>query len=58
MGSTYSIGKERIVKAVARVVGSKIYCDARKRGILMCQADEELHSMLTSDPVEVGVVWS
>jgi DNA cross-link repair 1A protein len=55
MGSTYSIGKERIVKAVARAVGSKIYCDARKRGILMCQADEELHSMLTSDPVEVGV---
>jgi hypothetical protein len=23
----------------------------------MCQADEELHSMLTSDPVEVGIVW-
>ena len=31
-----------------------IYCDARKRGILMCQADEELHAMLTDDPVKVS----
>ncbi|KZT51302.1 DRMBL-domain-containing protein [Calocera cornea HHB12733] len=47
---TYSIGKERIVKAIAQALGSKIYCDARKRGLLMAQDDPELHSMLTSDP--------
>ncbi|KAL7419134.1 DNA cross-link repair protein PSO2/SNM1 [Cryptotrichosporon argae] len=53
---TYSIGKERIVKGVARALGSKIYCDPRKRAILMCQADPELHSMLTDLPLEVHLV--
>ncbi|WVQ75584.1 hypothetical protein IAR50_005211 [Cryptococcus sp. DSM 104548] len=52
---TYSIGKERIVKAVAKAIGSKIYCDPRKRGILLCQTDPELHSMMTSDPKEAQV---
>ncbi|ODN77538.1 hypothetical protein L202_04712 [Cryptococcus amylolentus CBS 6039] len=52
---TYSIGKERIVKAVAKALGSKIYCDPRKRGILLCQTDPELHSMMTSDPKEAQV---
>ncbi|ODO05581.1 hypothetical protein I350_04638 [Cryptococcus amylolentus CBS 6273] len=51
---TYSIGKERIVKAVAKALGSKIYCDPRKRGILLCQTDPELHSMMTSDPKEAS----
>ncbi|WVO21673.1 uncharacterized protein IAS62_002984 [Cryptococcus decagattii] len=52
---TYSIGKERIVKAIAKAIGSKIYCDQRKKGILLCQTDPELHSMLTSDPIEAQV---
>ncbi|KAK4688537.1 DNA cross-link repair 1A protein, partial [Tremellales sp. Uapishka_1] len=52
---TYSIGKERIVKGIARALGSKIYCDTRKRGILLCEADPELHSMLTADPIEAQV---
>ncbi|KAF7309001.1 DNA cross-link repair protein PSO2/SNM1 [Mycena kentingensis (nom. inval.)] len=47
---TYSVGKERIVKAVAEGVNSKIYCDARKMGILRAQSDPELHALLTSDP--------
>lgn len=47
---TYSIGKERIVKAVAKALQSKIYCEKRKAGILRCQADPELHAMLTSNP--------
>ncbi|KAG8984662.1 hypothetical protein FRB93_006392 [Tulasnella sp. JGI-2019a] len=47
---TYSIGKERIVKAVARMLSSQIYCDARKRKILLCQEDPELHSLLTDNP--------
>ncbi|KAH7920380.1 DRMBL-domain-containing protein [Leucogyrophana mollusca] len=52
---TYSIGKERIVKAVAQALKTKIYCDARKAAILRCQTDPELHSLLTSDPIEGGV---
>nr|ODN80302.1 DNA cross-link repair 1A protein [Cryptococcus depauperatus CBS 7841] len=52
---TYSIGKERIVKAVARALNTKIYCDQRKRGILLCQTDPELHQMLSSDPFESQV---
>lgn len=63
---TYSIGKERIVKgrlesacgtdvlAVAKALGSTIYCDPRKKGILLCETDPELHAMLSSDPIEVG----
>lgn len=62
---TYSIGKERIVKAVAHALQSKVYCDARKRAILLCQADPELDALLTSDPlvarvhlVPLGVITS
>ncbi|KZV96408.1 DRMBL-domain-containing protein [Exidia glandulosa HHB12029] len=46
---TYSIGKERIVKAIAKILNAKVFCDARKRAILQCQADPELHAMLSSD---------
>lgn len=52
---TYSIGKERIVKAIAKALGSKVYSDSRKTAILRCQADTELDDMLTSDPLEAGV---
>ncbi|EJT98792.1 DRMBL-domain-containing protein [Dacryopinax primogenitus] len=52
---TYSIGKERIVKAIALALGSKIYCDARKRGLLLAQDDPELHSLLTTDPYSCQV---
>ncbi|KAH7913856.1 DRMBL-domain-containing protein [Hygrophoropsis aurantiaca] len=52
---TYSIGKERIVKAIAQALKTKIYCDARKAALLQCQSDPELQSLLTSDPVEGGV---
>ncbi|RXK36592.1 DNA cross-link repair 1A protein [Tremella mesenterica] len=48
---TYSIGKERIVKAVAKALGTTIYCDPRKKAILLCQTDPELHSLLSTDPV-------
>jgi len=47
---TYSIGKERLVKAIAHAVNSRIYCDTRKASILRCQADPELAALLTSDP--------
>ncbi|ORX37648.1 DNA repair metallo-beta-lactamase-domain-containing protein [Kockovaella imperatae] len=52
---TYSIGKERIVKAVARALGTTIYCDPRKKGLLLCQTDPDLHAMLSSDPIESQV---
>ncbi|KAJ3771112.1 DNA cross-link repair protein pso2/snm1 [Lentinula raphanica] len=52
---TYSIGKERIVKAIARALHSKIYCDPRKAAILRCEADPELHALLTPDPFEAQV---
>lgn len=54
MIGTYSIGKERIVKAVAQALGTKIYCDARKRRILLAQDDPELHALLSEDPKEVS----
>ncbi|KAG6833247.1 hypothetical protein H0H87_009868 [Tephrocybe sp. NHM501043] len=52
---TYSIGKERIVKAIAHALNSKVYCDARKAAILRCQADAELDVLLTSDPLDATV---
>jgi len=52
---TYSIGKERIVKAVAQALNSKIYCDARKTALLRCEDDKELEALLTSDPLEATV---
>ncbi|ORY34687.1 DNA repair metallo-beta-lactamase-domain-containing protein [Naematelia encephala] len=52
---TYSIGKERIVQAVAKAIASKIYCDPRKRSILLCQTDPELHALLTDDPLDAQV---
>ncbi|KAH6916070.1 DNA cross-link repair protein pso2/snm1 [Coprinopsis sp. MPI-PUGE-AT-0042] len=52
---TYSIGKERIVKAVAHALDSKIYCDKRKTALFKCQEDPELHSMLTSNPADAVV---
>ncbi|KAJ3757550.1 DNA repair metallo-beta-lactamase-domain-containing protein [Lentinula raphanica] len=52
---TYSIGKERIVKAIAHALQCKIYCDARKAAILRCEDDPELHALLTKDPFEAQV---
>ncbi|KAI0794502.1 hypothetical protein C8Q74DRAFT_1249143 [Fomes fomentarius] len=52
---TYSIGKERIVKAIAKALGTKVYCDSRKAAILRCEADSELDALLTKDPLAGGV---
>ncbi|KAI0792063.1 DRMBL-domain-containing protein [Abortiporus biennis] len=52
---TYSIGKERVVKAVAKALQTKVYCDSRKAAILRCQSDPELHDLLTTDPYAAGV---
>lgn len=42
------------VSAVAKILGSTIYCDPRKKGILLCETDPELHAMLSSDPISVS----
>ncbi|SNX82986.1 uncharacterized protein MEPE_01692 [Melanopsichium pennsylvanicum] len=48
---TYTIGKERIVKAVARAMRSKIFCmDSRKYRVYAQLEDPELHSLLTRSP--------
>jgi DNA cross-link repair 1A protein len=51
--STYRIGKERIVKAVAKALGTSIYCDSKQRKFFECQASEdpELLQMLGDDPL-------
>lgn len=52
---TYSIGKERILKAIAHALESKVYCDARKAALLRCQADDDLNALLCSDPLLANV---
>lgn len=41
--------------AVAKRLSSKVYCDARKAGILRCQSDPELIAMLTNNPRDACV---
>lgn len=41
--------------AVAKRLGARVYCDARKAGILKCQSDPELIAMLTDSPREACV---
>ncbi|KAF9563917.1 DRMBL-domain-containing protein [Agrocybe pediades] len=46
---------EHLLIAVANALNTKIYCDARKMAILRCQADAELHNLLTNNPEEGNV---
>ncbi|GAA5892363.1 DNA cross-link repair protein PSO2 [Sporobolomyces salmoneus] len=55
MIGTYSIGKERIVKAIAHALSTKIYADPRKKELFLAQDDPDLHSLLTDDPLEAQV---
>jgi DNA cross-link repair 1A protein len=52
---TYSIGKERIVKAVAQALNSRIYCDERKRKLFECLEDQTLMQLLDNDPHNCSV---
>lgn len=40
---------------IARRLKCKIFAPARKRRILLCQEDEELKGMLTTNPLEAQV---
>ncbi|TKA57709.1 hypothetical protein B0A53_00858 [Rhodotorula sp. CCFEE 5036] len=52
---TYSIGKERIVKAIAHALSTKVYCDGYKRSLCLAQDDPDLHALLTENPLEAQV---
>ncbi|KAI9751777.1 MAG: RIBULOSE-phosphate 3-epimerase, partial [Chaenotheca gracillima] len=52
---TYSIGKERICVGIAKALQSKIYAPTGKQRICVCLEDEELNSLLTTNPSEAQV---
>ncbi|KXJ95875.1 DNA repair metallo-beta-lactamase-domain-containing protein [Microdochium bolleyi] len=52
---TYSIGKERICKAIAKALGSKIYAIPSKIKICQQLGDPELSALMTSNPIEAQV---
>ncbi|KAF9091250.1 DNA break repair nuclease [Mortierella sp. AD031] len=52
---TYLIGKERVFKAIAKAINSKVYVQPSKMQILQCLEDPELMDMLTSDRHEAQV---
>ncbi|KAG0380167.1 DNA break repair nuclease [Mortierella sp. AD032] len=52
---TYLIGKERVFKAIAKAINSKVYVQPSKLQILQCLEDPELTDMLTSDRHEAQV---
>lgn len=52
---TYSIGKERICKAVAQALGTRIYAPAHKIRICRQLGDPELSALMTPDPAEAQV---
>ncbi|KAK0554084.1 DNA cross-link repair protein PSO2/SNM1 [Tilletia horrida] len=53
---TYTIGKEKIVKACAHALQTRIFCPSpRKYDVYDKLEDPELHSLLTRDPAEADV---
>jgi DNA cross-link repair 1A protein len=52
---TYSIGKERICKAIAQALGTRIFASPQKARIIAQLGDPELTALLTSDPYEAQV---
>ncbi|ESO98324.1 hypothetical protein LOTGIDRAFT_213948 [Lottia gigantea] len=52
---TYTIGKERVFKAVASAINSKVCVKRDKKSILDCLEDEELNKMVTLNPAEATV---
>lgn len=49
---TYSIGKERICKAIAQALNTKIYASAAKIRLCKQLGDPELSALMTNDPRE------
>lgn len=49
------MANQTVIKAIARSLNSKVYCDSRKAAILRCQVDSELDGLLTPNPKEALV---
>ncbi|KAG8159109.1 hypothetical protein KVR01_010770 [Diaporthe batatas] len=52
---TYSIGKERICKAIAQALGTRIFAPPAKIRICSQLGDPELAALMTSEPAEAQV---
>ncbi|RYC54032.1 hypothetical protein CHU98_g12176, partial [Xylaria longipes] len=52
---TYSIGKERVCKAIAQALNTKIFASASKIKICSQLGDPELAALMTSNPLEAQV---
>jgi hypothetical protein len=52
---TYSIGKERICKAIAQALGTRIFASPAKARIMAQLGDAELTALLTADPLAAQV---
>ncbi|KAI1454399.1 DRMBL-domain-containing protein [Annulohypoxylon moriforme] len=52
---TYSIGKERICKAIAQALGTKVFASPAKIKICKQLGDPELAALMTSNPLEAQV---
>ncbi|KAK9458825.1 DNA repair metallo-beta-lactamase-domain-containing protein [Lipomyces oligophaga] len=52
---TYSIGKERLAIAIAKILGTKIFAMANKRRIYNCLTDPDLAELVTDDPMTAQV---
>ncbi|KAH8771641.1 DNA repair metallo-beta-lactamase-domain-containing protein [Diaporthe sp. PMI_573] len=52
---TYSIGKERICKAIAQALGTRIFAPPAKIRICSQLGDPELAALMTADPAEAQV---
>ncbi|KAI2784877.1 DRMBL-domain-containing protein [Daldinia loculata] len=52
---TYSIGKERICKAIAQTLGTKIFASPAKIKLCSQLGDPELAALMTSNPLEAQV---
>ncbi|KAI0889881.1 DRMBL-domain-containing protein [Annulohypoxylon maeteangense] len=52
---TYSIGKERICKAIAQALGTKVFASPAKIKICKQLGDPELAALMTANPLEAQV---
>ncbi|ORZ21708.1 DNA repair metallo-beta-lactamase-domain-containing protein [Absidia repens] len=52
---SYSIGKEKVFNAIAKLLECKIFVPSTKRSILSCQENYELDKLLTEDQKEANV---
>ncbi|KAJ3406742.1 hypothetical protein HDV05_005842 [Chytridiales sp. JEL 0842] len=52
---SYSIGKERLFKEIAKAIGAKVFCQYSKRRMLRCLEDPELDDLLTENHMEAQV---